>query len=91
MELIAIFLLSIIVAFFLIKQRKKNVREVHRKKDLIIQEYKNQLKELLEKSPKENRAKVKTDFLKKCNEELSRNIYFEHNEIHTVLNKLLKV
>ena len=91
MELIAIFLLSIIIAFFLIKKKKKNVREVYKKKDLIVQDYKNQLKELLENSPKEDRAKIKTDFLKKCNEELSRNIYFEHNEIHTVLNKLLKI
>lgn len=91
MEFVVVFFLSLIVVILLVKQRKKNIKQSAVKKDEIIKDYERQLKQLLQDNSKENQIKIKTTFLKKVNDELSRNIYFDKTEIKTVIDKLLKI
>lgn len=66
--------------------RKKNYRSIEEKKELIIQEYEKQMQNILQNS--NNTQETKINLLKQINSELSRNIYFDQNEIKAILQHL---
>ncbi|MAD41705.1 MAG: hypothetical protein CL623_04850 [Arcobacter sp.] len=90
LTLILIFLIILAIFLFLTSNNKKNVKEPTVKKEELIQAYKNQMKELLIKY--ENDKKVQTQekikLLKKINQELSMNLFFEEEEARKLLKEL---
>lgn len=82
MELLVAILLIFFVIYLYIN-KKKNIRSSPLKKSEIIENYKNQLKNLDSKEEK-------IIELKKINSELSRNIFFDSGEIKDVMNILTK-
>lgn len=69
--------------------RKKNYRNIEEKKELIIQDYENKMKGLLQKE--QNSQEHKVMLLKQINSELSRNIYFDQQEIKVILRHLSSI
>jgi len=93
MEFIVIFLITLIVAFFIIKKRKYKIKDSIQKKEEIINAYENDLRIIIEKN-KHNQSKLleeKKLFLLKCNNELSRNIFFTAEESKKIIENLLKI
>jgi|AntRauTorcE11898_2_1112593.scaffolds.fasta_scaffold76913_2 uncharacterized membrane protein (DUF106 family) len=93
MEFIIIFLITIIVAFFILKKRKFRIKDSEQKKEEIINAYENNLRSIIEKN-KHNQSKLlqeKKLFLLKCNSELSRNIFFTAEESKKIIENLLKL
>jgi len=93
MEFIVIFLITLIVAFFIIKKRKYKIKDSIQKKEEIINVYENDLRIIIEKN-KHNQSKLleeKKLFLLKCNNELSRNIFFTAEESKKIIENLLKI
>lgn len=66
--------------------RKKNYRNIEEKKELIIQEYEKQMQNILQNPNHSQESKI--NLLKQINSELSRNIYFDQNEIKAILQHL---
>ncbi len=58
------------------------------KKNEIIEQYKKELSDILKNCNNENKIKQKKLFLKKCNSELSRNIFFDESESKIIIQKL---
>ncbi len=68
--------------------RKKNYRSTEEKKEQIIQEYEKQM-QILNTKPDSQQQKIK--LLKQINSEISRNIYFDQNEIKIILHHLAQI
>jgi len=93
MEFVIIFIITLCVAFFMLRTKNKNIKKSFQKKEEIITDYENRLKIVIEKN-KHNKTKLlneKKQFLLECNSELSRNIFFTDEEAKKVIEKLLKL
>ncbi len=91
MEFIVVFLSTLVAGYVLVGRRKYNKKQASVKKEEIILSYENKLKNILDKTDDENKVQEKTNFLKSCNDELSRNIYFDKDEIKDILANLAKL
>jgi len=93
MEFVILFLSTIAAGFLLVKNRKQHIKEKTVKRDEIIQGYEDELRELLEryKDNKDVQLEQKKIFIKNCNDELSRNIFFTESEASQVLQRLAKL
>ena len=88
--LLLIFLIFFAVFLFITANKNKNIKAPAVKKEELIQDYKNQMKELLLKH--ENNKKLQTEekikLLKQINQELSMNLFFEKEEATKLLKEL---
>ncbi|MBL3520937.1 hypothetical protein ACNSOL_10495 [Aliarcobacter lanthieri] len=93
MEVIATLILTAILIILFIYFNSKNIVRKTQSKLNIINQYKNALLKILEeyKDDKDLQTKNKIEFLKKVNQELSMNIFFERHEVHIVLEELAKM
>lgn len=91
-EIILLLLILIVIGFFIFTQKNSKVKNSAIKKEEIITQYENDLQSLLRKhqNNKEMQLKQKKIFLQNCNSELSRNIFFTHEETVKVIERLLK-
>ena len=90
MEFVVIFLISLITIYVVLRKTNHKLKDHNVKKNEIIEEYESELKLILE-NDKENQAENKKIFLKKCNDELSRNIFFTETEASNIIQKLAKL
>lgn len=92
MEILA-FILIAVVGFYLFFYKKKQIKNPAVKKEEIIQEYENSMKELISKYSHDKKllTQEKTKLLKKINYELSMNLFFDEEEAKQILNNLLKI
>lgn len=89
MEFVVIFLVTLVVAYIILRKTNHKLKSEHQKKSEIIEQYENELKILLQNN--QNKTEVKTEFLKKCNDELSRNIFFTKEESSQLLQRLAQL
>jgi predicted negative regulator of RcsB-dependent stress response len=82
--ILLVFLTIILVALFVYKRRSTNQSNAIRKKSDIEQNYINILKT---KQSKED----KISFIKQCNSELSRNIFFTKQEADSLIQRLIQL
>ena len=81
----------IIIIFFTLRSGSKNidVKTKGKKKEEIIFEYKSKLQNALDLiDDKELRTAKKTALIKKYSDELSRNIFFDSNEVREIVLEL---
>jgi len=78
-----------IILFFVFSNKNGKIKNTTVKKEEIILQYENELKQILKKheSNKEKRLQEKKIFLQKCNSELSRNIFFTHEESVKIIQR----
>ncbi len=89
MEFLFIFLAIIVTGYLVLKKTNTKLKETSKTKQEIIQRYENDLQAILDQcEDQESKQKQKAIFLKKCNEELSRNIFFTPDEAKEILQKL---
>jgi len=90
MEFLFIFLAIIVVGYLLLNRTKHKLKATSQTKQEIITRYENDLQAILEQHKENNeiQKKQKALFLKKCNDELSRNIFFTPEESKKILQKL---
>lgn len=93
MEYLGTTLLTIILVVLFIYFTNKNILKKTQNKLDIINRYKVALLKILNESKddKELQRSNKIEFLKRVNDELSRNIFFEKHEIKVVLEELSKM
>ncbi len=93
MEYLGTTLLTIILVVLFIYLTNKNILKKTQSKLDIINRYKIALLKILNESKddKELQRSNKIEFLKRVNDELSRNIFFEKHEIKVVLEELSKM
>ena len=82
-----------VIGFFVFGQKNYQVKNSAVKKEEIITQYEDELKSLLSKykNDKTIQLKEKKLFLRNCNSELSRNIFFTHEETVKIIERLLKI
>ena len=83
----------VVIIFLTLRATPKAVREKEKatKKEEIIKDYKQKLeKELNQFANNELRMKQKMVLLKQYNDELSRNIFFDENEVKELISELSK-
>jgi hypothetical protein len=89
-SLLAILLLSTILYMTLNPRKKHTPKSAHDKKREIIETYKQQMYEAL--APLQDNAEIlkqkKSALLKEISIELSRNIFFDHDEMRAVIQEL---
>lgn len=90
--IISISLVILVIVIFL-KLTKKEHKSLLTKKSEIREEYFNQLRVILKKytDNPEEKLEQKKNFIKKCNDELSRNIFFSDLESHQIISDLAKL
>jgi len=90
LTLILIFLIFFAIFLFITAKKKKNIKAPVVKKEELIQSYKNQMKELLLKyeHDKKLQTQERIKLLKKINQELSMNLFFEKEEATKLLKEL---
>ena len=76
MEFAFIFLAIIVIGYLVLQKTGAKLKETSQTKQEIIKRYEDQLKDILAKSSEDEKSSQKAQFLKKCNDELSRNIFF---------------
>ncbi|RBQ29187.1 hypothetical protein ACNSOS_11575 [Aliarcobacter vitoriensis] len=93
MEILATFILTAILVVLFIYFNSKNVVKKAQTKLNIINQYKNALLEILKEhnEDKDLQTRNKIEFLKKVNQELSMNIFFEKYEVKIILEELSKM
>lgn len=89
---IVVLFLIIILVYLIIYQKKKVVvkKSSSMKKDEILQDYKQQMIQLL-KENENNPEKLKIEkmnFIKNMNAQLNKNIFFDANEIKKIIYEL---
>lgn len=89
MEFVVIFLVTLVVAYIILRKANHKLKSEHQKKSEIIKQYEDELKDLLKNS--QNQVEIKKEFLKKCNDELSRNIFFTKEEASQLLQRLAQI
>lgn len=89
LTLILIFLMGLGI-YLLNQSKKKNIKPTAVKKSEIIDSYKNQMREVLDKNQddKSKQLKEKIKLLKQINHELSMNLFFDEKEAKELLNEL---
>lgn len=89
MEFAFIFLAIIVIGYLVLNKTNTKLKQTSKKKHEIIEEYEKELLSLLNKaSTQEEKLRLKKQFLQKCNNELSRNIFFTQEEAAKALQKL---
>lgn len=90
---IILILLIALAIFLFINQNKKNIKAPAVKKEEIIEAYKFQMKEVIEKynNDKVKQKEEKVKLLKKINYELSMNLFFDEEESKKIISELLKI
>lgn len=89
MEFLFIFLAIIVVGYLVLNKTQHKLKATSQTKKEIIVRYEKELKNLLSQCKDQESAKQqKAVFLKKCNDELSRNIFFTPEESKEILQKL---
>lgn len=69
--------------------KPKRPKDILQKKLEIINEYETTLQKLLvQTSSSQEKKSIKIEFLKKVNNELSRNIYFDSSELPNIMQRL---
>jgi len=94
LEILLVFIALILaVSFFIFNGKKYKVKNTAVKKEEIIAQYENSLQQILKKyeNDKSKQIEEKKLFLQKCNSELSRNIFFTHEESIKIIERLLKI
>lgn len=93
MEFVVIFLATLVVAYIVLRKTNLKIKQTARKKDEIVSQYEIQMKALVEqyKDDKILQLEQKTRYLKQCNDELSRNIFFTTEEKSQILQKLADI
>ena len=99
MESIILLILGVILVFVVIYLKnsfliiKQNTKSQTVKKEEIIEQYENQMNELVKKysSNKENLTNEKIKLLKQINHELSMNLFFDEVEAKQIIQKLSKI
>ena len=93
MEYLGTTLLTIILVVLFIYFKNKNILKKTQSKLDIINRYKIALLKILNESKDDKvlQRSNKIEFLKRVNDELSRNIFFEKHEIKVVLEELSKM
>ena len=87
---IIVLFIVIIITFQSSKKSKKSIKTKSQKRAEILDAYRSELKDALSESKEENRVAVKTALLKKFNQELSMNIFFDKEEIKEIIYELNK-
>ena len=87
---IVIFVL--IIQLTLAKSNVKILQTKDEKRDEILSAYKEELKSTLKDFQNDNKMRIvkKSFLLKKYNDELSRNIFFDNDEIREIIEELSK-
>lgn len=90
LTLLLIFLIFFAIFLFITANKKQNIKAPAVKKEELIQDYKNQMKELLSKyeNDKQLQTQEKIKLLKKINHDLSMNLFFEKEEATKLLKEL---
>ena len=93
MEFVVIFLATLVVAYIVLRKTNLKIKQTVRKKDEIVSQYEIQMKALVDqyKDDKILQLEQKTRYLKQCNDELSRNIFFTAEEKSQILQKLADI
>jgi len=94
MEFAVIFLATILVAYIILRKTNHKIKDHNVKKSEIIQQYEQELKKILENTKEnsmDNSLKEKKKFLKNCNSELSRNIFFTQEEVSKIIKRLAQL
>ena len=93
MEFVVIFLATLVVAYIVLRKTNLKIKQTVRKKDEIVSQYEIQMKALVDqyKDDKILQLEQKTRYLKQCNDELSRNIFFTTEEKSQILQKLADI
>ncbi|MEA2017459.1 MAG: hypothetical protein U9N59_03330 [Campylobacterota bacterium] len=95
LEFVFIFILFITIlgAYLVVSKTKYRLKDTAVKKNEIIEKYELSLKNILDKyqEDKNKQLEEKKIFLKQCNCELSRNIFFTDDEASKVLQRLAKL
>ncbi|MGB3750171.1 MAG: hypothetical protein WA945_01245 [Arcobacteraceae bacterium] len=92
MEFILLICIFFLVLFFIVSKKSYKTKNILVTKEKIIQTYENELKEILSASDdKKQKMQQKKLFLQKCNNELSRNIFFTEKEAIQVIQRLSKI
>ncbi|MCF6341050.1 MAG: hypothetical protein L3J10_09945 [Sulfurimonas sp.] len=91
-SLFGIFILVSIIIFTLNSKKPKDVKSKNQKKAEILNIYKIQLQKALAplKNDKDAKLNKKSDMLKKISNELSRNIFFDNDEVRDIIAELAK-
>lgn len=93
MEIFIVFILTaLLIILFIYFNSKKIIKKTQTKLN-IINTYKTSLLGILDKykDDKDLQKKAKIEFLKKVNQELAMNIFFEKDELKIVLEELSKM
>jgi predicted PurR-regulated permease PerM len=90
LEIILLILVLIVGAVFILGNKNGKVKDSAVKKEEIIEQYQNDLQSLLKKheNNKNKQIEQKKVFIQNCNSELSRNIFFTHEESIKILKRL---
>lgn len=90
MEFVVIFLATIAVAYIVLRKTNYKLKQAIVKKHEIVEQYETKLQSILEQyqDDKEKQLQQKKIFLKQCNNELSRNIFFTAEESSKIIQKL---
>jgi DNA anti-recombination protein RmuC len=93
MEFVVIFLATLVVAYIVLRKTNHKLKQTAIKKSEIINNYERELKALLEQhnDDKITQLEQKKRYLKQCNDELSRNIFFTADETSDIIQKLANI
>lgn len=85
------FLATLLFKYIKSKTNTSTYVDVDEKKNEIIKNYENLIRKELLEVEKNQRKQKKLELIKYINSELSRNIYFEKNEIKPIINRLIAI
>ncbi len=93
MEFVVIFLATLVVAYIILRKTNHKLKQTAVKKEEIITQYETELKALLEQYNDDSITQLeqKKRYLKQCNDELSRNIFFTAEESAKIIQKLANI
>lgn len=91
-ELVLFILTLVLVVLFIYFNSKKVIKKAQTKLD-IVNSYKNSLLKILKENENDIDLQIKSkiEFLKKVNQELSMNIFFDKGEAKIILEELSKM
>jgi len=93
MKFVIIFLAIVVVAYIILRKTNQKIKQTATKKSEIIEHYEEELKTILEQysDDKIGQLEQKKQYLKQCNNELSRNILFTDEESSNIIKKLATI
>jgi len=93
LEIFVVLVLILSFGFYFITKKNYKVKNTAIKKEEIILGYENKLRDILSQfaNDKAKQIEKKKIFLRNCNSELSRNIFFTHEESVKIIERLIKL